>query len=102
MSDMVERAVRAMCDVMGEPPCDYPACGCGADALLVRQALAAIAAMREPSEGMVAAMNDEITNGVRTEGYSDENQYGVYEPDDEAAPWRAMIDAALNPPSESK
>lgn len=49
MTDMIERAVRAMCDVMGEPPCDYPACGCGAAALLVRQARAAIEAMREPS-----------------------------------------------------
>lgn len=65
----------------------------------VEAALAAIEAMREPTEAMVAALNNAVRRGVRTEGSEAHGFYGVYEPDDDAGPCRAMMAAALFPDS---
>ena len=88
MTEMIERVARSLagrrfaCDQEGPIPCDI----CGDEDGCVTLARAAIAAMREPTEGMV--------KGGRNTADCDVNVFASYY-SDTIAFWRRMIDAAL-------
>lgn len=88
MSETIERVAQALCAAYGNDWADTPESGAGLHAHDERlpdrtdwrsMARAAIAAMREPTDGMLRAAND----GVRSVTAA-------------AAQWRAMVDVALN------
>jgi len=93
--DMIERAARALCYVDK----DYQWCAmncakkgqCVGDLaqLELSQARAVLMAIREPSEGMMDAGRDMLTERGCNPLTGDESEC-----------WQAMIDAALNPPQQ--
>lgn len=98
MTDMIERVARAICRAGGKDP-DETMIELGGvrtpmwDAF-VPIARAAIEAMREPTEAMVAAMGSDLTD----EGEPRAGTQASLELS--RAHWRKGIDAALNPPGE--
>lgn len=83
MSKMVQRLGRLLC-CPREGGCQLPA-GC-ASHYHEAHARLFIAAMREPTDGMVAAGGELLLDGSLTIAQTAQNARGV---------WRAMIDAAL-------
>ena len=92
MTSMVERVARTLCTTRGVDPDKEVHCQGGG--ILYewhwweREARAAIAAMREPTEGMLEGMSSLITGEVE--------DYNVYlGREDATEAWQLAIDAAL-------
>lgn len=92
MSEMIERVARAICIVAGRQPDQIHSPAIGVELpwwrIYEHQAVAAIEAMREPTEAMCHAEAEDTMGSRRPLGeYLDDY--------DAAGVWRGMIDEAL-------